>query len=171
MILELKKIKSLMFPLFPNYLPWSDGTRYHDLSFLNAEFWARFFTLLIHFHQEALLFLFTFCHKGGISTYLRLLINFLAILIPAYASSRPAFHMMYSAYKLIKQGDNIQPWCTPILVLNQSVVPCPVLTVASWLAYKFLRRQVKRSGILISLRIFQYVVIHTKALVFPVKQK
>ena len=41
-----------------------------------------------------------------------LLIFLLAILIPAYASTSPAFHMMYSAYKLNKQGDNIQPWRT-----------------------------------------------------------
>ena len=34
---------------------------------------------------------------------------FLAILIPAYTSSSPAFLMMYSAYKLNKQGDNMQP--------------------------------------------------------------
>ena len=34
------------------------------------------------------------------------------------------------------------------------------LTVASWPAYRFLRRQA-RSGIPISLRIFQFVVIHT----------
>ena len=33
----------------------------------------------------------------------------LAILIPACASSSPAFLMMYSAYKLNKQGDDIQP--------------------------------------------------------------
>ena len=32
------------------------------------------------------------------------------ILIPAFTSSSLAFHMMYSAYKLSKQGDNIQPW-------------------------------------------------------------
>ena len=43
------------------------------------------------------------------SAYLRLLIFLPAILIPACASSSPAFHMMYSAYKLNKQGDNIQP--------------------------------------------------------------
>ena len=43
------------------------------------------------------------------SAYLSLLIFLLAILIPACASSRPAFLMMYSAYKLNKQGDNIQP--------------------------------------------------------------
>ena len=32
-----------------------------------------------------------------------------------------------SAYKLNKQGDNIQPWHTPFPILNQSIVPCPVL--------------------------------------------
>ena len=36
---------------------------------------------------------------------------------------------MYSAYKLNKQGDNIQPWHTPFPIWNQSVVPCLVLTV------------------------------------------
>jgi len=43
------------------------------------------------------------------SADLRLLIFLLAILIPACASSSPTFWMMYSAYKLNKQGDNIQP--------------------------------------------------------------
>ena len=40
--------------------------------------------------------------------YLRGLIFLPAILIPACASSSPAFHMMYSAYELNKQGDTIQ---------------------------------------------------------------
>ena len=40
---------------------------------------------------------------------MRLLIFLPAILIPACATSSPAFLMMYSAYKLNKQGDNIQP--------------------------------------------------------------
>jgi len=56
------------------------------------------------------------------SAYLRLLIFLLAIFIPVYASSSPAFHMMYSAYKLNKQGDNIQPWHTPFPIWNQSIV-------------------------------------------------
>ena len=43
------------------------------------------------------------------SKYLRLLLFLLTSLIPACASSSPAFLMMYSAYKLNKQGDNIQP--------------------------------------------------------------
>ena len=86
------------------------------------------------------------------SAYLRL---------SASASSSPAFLMMYSAYKLNKEGDNIQSWRTPFPIWNQSVVPCPVLTVASWPAYRFLKRQVRWSGIPVSLRIFQFVVIHT----------
>ena len=47
-----------------------------------------------------------------LSAYLRLLIFLLAVLIPVCASSSLAFCMMYSAYKLNKQGDNIQPCYT-----------------------------------------------------------
>ena len=68
---------------------------------------------------------------------------------------------MCSAYKLKRQGDNMQPWRTPFQIWNQPIVPCPVLTVAFWPAYRFLRRQVRWSGIPIFLRIFQFVVIHT----------
>ena len=61
-----------------------------------------------------------------------------AILIPACALSSPStFCLMYTAYKLNKQGNNIQPWCTPFSIWNQSIVPCAVLTVASWPAYSF----------------------------------
>jgi len=41
------------FHSFPIFLPWSDKAGCHDLSFLNVEFWANFFTLFFHFHQEA----------------------------------------------------------------------------------------------------------------------
>ena len=61
------------------------------------------------------------------SAYLRLLIFLLAILIPACSSSSPAFSMMYSAYKLNKQGDNIRLWCISFPIWNQSIVPYPVL--------------------------------------------
>ena len=86
--------------------------------------------------------------------YLRLLIFLPAILIPACASSSLAFHMMCPAYKLNKQGDNIQPWCTLFSIWNQSIVHCLVLTVASWPAHKFLRRQVRWSAVPISWRTF-----------------
>ena len=72
--------------------------------------------------------------------YLRLLIFLLAILIPACESCSPAFSMMYSACKLNKQVDI----CSPIL--NQSVFPCPIPTVASWAAYRFPKRQVRWSS-------------------------
>ena len=62
------------------------------------------------------------------SASLRLLIFFPTILIPACESSSPAFCMMYSAYKLNKQGDNVQLCCTPFPILNQSVVLHKVLT-------------------------------------------
>ena len=109
--------------------------------------------------------LFSFSSLSAIrvvsSAYLTLLIFLPAILIPACASSSPVFLVMYSAYKLNKQGDNIQPWRTPFPIWNQSVVPCLVLTVASWPAYKFSRG---RSGGLYS-HLFQnfpqFIVIHT----------
>ena len=44
--------------------------------------------------------------------------------IAAFDSSSLAFHMMYSAYELNKQGDSIQPCLTLLPILNQSVVPC-----------------------------------------------
>ena len=95
------------------------------------------------------------------SAYLRLFL--LAILIPAYASSSRGLLTVYSAYKLNKQGDNIQPWRTPFPIWNQSVVPCLVLTVASWPAYRFLRRQVRWSGIPISFRIFHSLFWSTQS--------
>ena len=100
------------------------------------------------------------------SAYLRLLIFLPAILIPACASFSPAFRMMYSAYKLNKQGDNIQPWCIPFPIGNQSVVPCLVLAVASWPAYRFLRRQVRWSDIPMSWRLFHSLLCmrHNKSM-------
>ena len=67
---------------------------------------------------------------------------------------------MCSVYKLDKQGDNKQPCHTSFSILNQSVVPYKILTFASWPKYRFLRRQVRCSGIPISLRVFQFVMIH-----------
>ena len=66
------------------------------------------------------------------SSYLRLLVFLLVVLIPVCDSSTLAFHMMYSACKFNKQGDNIQPWHAPFPILNQSIVSCLVLTLVSW---------------------------------------
>ena len=95
------------------------------------------------------------------SVYLRLLIFLPAILIPVCASSSLAFHIMSSAYKLNKHSDNIQPWLTPCLIWNQSVFPCPFLTVTSWPAYRILKSQVRWSGIPIFWRIFHSLLWST----------
>ena len=60
--------------------------------------------------------------RGISSAYLRLLIFLLEAWIPSCASSSLAFRMMYSAFKLTKQSDNIQPCRTPFPILNWSVV-------------------------------------------------
>ena len=112
------------------------------------------------------------------SACLRLLIFFLAC-----AWSQLVFHpilcfihpdvLMYYAYKLNKQDDNIELWCTPFSIWNQFVVPCPVLNVVSWPAYRFLKRQVRWSGIPISLRVFHTLLWsrQSKALAYSIKQK
>ena len=132
-----------LFPHFPHLfamkwwasMPW----------FLFFEYWV--LSRVFHFPFTFIKRLFSSSSISAIkvesSAYLRLLIFLSAILIPACESSSPAFPMMYSAYKLNKQGDNIQFWHTPFPIWNQSVVPCPVITAAFWPAYKFLRRQVK----------------------------
>ena len=98
-----------------------------------------------------------------LSAHLRLLLFLPAILIPACDSSSLEFCMICSAEKLNKQGDNIQPWHTPFPIWNQSTVPCPVHTVASWPAYRFLRRQVGWSGVPISWRIFHSLLLSTRS--------
>ena len=66
-ILEAKKIKSLTSSILsPSICHEVMGPDAMILVFLNFEFQAIFFTLLFLLHQEALYFLFTFCHKGGI---------------------------------------------------------------------------------------------------------
>ena len=98
-----------------------------------------------------------------LSVYLRLMIFLPAILIPAFNSSSSAFHMMYSEYKLNRQGDNVQPWSTSFPILNQSFVPCPFLTVVFWPAYRYLRRQVRWFGIPVSSRIFHSLFWSTQS--------
>ena len=103
---------------------------------------------------------------GGYSNLcpLRLLICLLEILIQACVSSSPAFLMMYSAHKLNKQGDNIQLWHIPFPIWNQSIVPCPVLTVASCPAYRLFTMRVRWSGIPISFRIYHSLLLYTESM-------
>ena len=106
------KVSSSVSPSICHEVMWPDAMM---LVFWMLSFKPVFSTLLFHFHQESLQFLFDFCHKGGI-----IWISEVIDISPVNPDSslcfiQPAFHMMYSAYKLNKQGDNIQPW----LLLSQ----------------------------------------------------
>ena len=137
-ILEPKKIKSLIVFIFSQSIC-------HGIMGLDAMifvFW------MLSFKPTFSLSSFTFIKRlfsspslsairMVLSAYLRWLIFLPAILITAYASSSLAFCMMCPAYNLNKQGD--KPWHTHFPMWKQSVVPCPVLTVASWPGHRFLQ--------------------------------
>ena len=165
-ILEPKKIK---FVIVSNFSPYIC----HEVMVSDAMilvFWMLSFKPAFSFSPFTLIKRLFSSSVSAIrvvsSVHLSLLIFLLAILIPLCDSSSPAFHLMYSEYKLNKQNDNIQPWCTPFLIWNQFIVPCPVLTAASWPAYRSLKRQVGCSGIPIFFRIFHSLLwsTQTKAL-------
>ena len=113
-ILEPKKTKSFTLSIVSLSL-CHEMIGCHDLHFFFI-----FIFLMLSFKPTFSLSSFTFIKRlfsssllSAIrvvsSAYLRLLIFLPEILIPASVSSSPAFLMMYSAYKLNKQGDNIQP--------------------------------------------------------------
>ena len=163
-ILDPRKIKPVTISFFSHlfamkwwdWMPWSYFSEYWVLS--------QFFSLSsLTFIKRLFRFSLLSAIRVLSSAYLRLLIFLPAILIPAWASSSLAFCMMYSAYKLNKQGDNIQPWRNPFPIWNQSVVPCLVLTVTSLPECRFLMRQVRWSGIPISLRIFHSLLGSTQS--------
>ena len=150
------------FHCFPIYLPWSDGGCFKPAFSLSS------FTFLKRLFNSS-----SFSAIRVVSSAsLRLLIFLPTILIPVYASFSLAFCMMYSACKLNEQGDNRQPWSVRFPIWNQSAVPCLVLAIVSWPAYRFLRRQVRWSGIPTFSRIFsQFFVIHSVKAFSITKQK
>ena len=129
--LEPPKIKSVPYPLFPQLFPMKCWDRmlwslFSECWVLKPTFSLSSFTFIRRLYSSSLSAI-----RVVSPAYLRLLIFLLAVLIPACASSSPTFRMIYSACKLNKQGDNMQPWHIPFPIWNQSVVPCAVLTVAS----------------------------------------
>jgi len=147
-ILEPKKTISVTFLLLPHLFAmkwWDQMPRsYFFECWVSTSFSTLSFTLIKRLFSSSSISAF----RVVSSAYLRLLIFLPEILMLASDSSSPVFH---SSWKLSKQDGSIQPCCTPFLILNRPFVPCPVLTVASWSAYRFLRRQVRWSGIPISL--------------------
>ena len=140
------------FHLFPFYLPGGNGARSHDLRFLIFSLKPALslpsFTLIKRLFNSSSLSAI----RVVSSMYQRLLMFLPSILIPACNSSSPAFPRMCSVYRLNRQGDSRQPCCTSFSILNQSVAPNGVLTVASWPTNRFLRRQVRWPDIPVSLR-------------------
>ena len=127
-ILESSKIKSLtVFTFYPSICHKVMGLDAMIFAFWKWSFKPAFSLSSFTFINS----LFSSSSLSAIkvisSAYLRLLIFLLAVLIPTCESSSPAFCMMSFEYNLNKQGDNIQPWCIPFPVLNQYIVPCPVL--------------------------------------------
>ena len=160
MILEPKKIKYLTVSIvYPSICHEVMGEDVMILVFWMLSFKPTFSLSSFIFIKKLFSSYLLSAMRVVSSAYLKLQIFLPVILIPASTSISLAFCKMYSAYKLKQQGDNIQPWCTPLPVWNQSITLCPVLTVTSWPAYKFPRRQVRWSGIPLSWRIFQFVVI------------
>ena len=89
-----------------------------------------------------------------VSIYLRLLIVLPAILIPAWASTSPAFHMRYSTCKLNRQGDNVT--ALTYSFPNMEPVCCSMSSSnCCFLTYIQISQEAGRwSGTAISLRIF-----------------
>ena len=128
------------FHCFTIYLPWSDGTRCMILVFWMLSFQPTFSLSSVTIIKR--LYFFAFCHKCGV-----ICISEIIDISHGNIDSSLCFFKLSVSQKLNKQGDHIQPWRTHFLIWNQAVVPCPVLTVASWPAYRFLRRQVRWSPI------------------------
>ena len=143
LILEPRKWNLTVSIVSPSICHGMIGPDATILAFWMLRFKPAFFTLLFHFTRRLLSSSLLSAIKVVSSADLRWLLFHPAILIPVCDSCRLAFWMMYSGYKLNKHGDYIQSCHIIFPILNQSVVPCLVLTVASWLAYRFLRRQVR----------------------------
>ena len=121
------------FHCFPIYLPWSDGTRCHDLRFLNV--WAlsqlfhsplspssRSFLVPLHFMPLGWYHL----HIWGY-WYISQQSWFQLELHPAWHFTWCTLRNKWNkSCKWNKQSVNVQPWCTPFPIWNQSIVPCLV---------------------------------------------
>ena len=146
---------------FPIYLAWSDGTRCHDFCFLMLSFKPAFslssFTFIKRFFSSSSISAIGWCHLHIWGYWYFSKQSWFQLVLP------PAQCFSWCTLYRNKQDDNIQPWHTPFPIWDQSVVPCPVLTVASWPAYRFLKRQVKWSGVPISFRIFHSLLWSTQS--------
>ena len=95
-ILQPPKIVCHCFHCFPIYLPWSDGTRCHDLGFWMLSFKPTFSLSSFIFIKRHFSSSWLSAIRVVLSAYLRLLIFLPTIFIASCASSSPAYLMTYS---------------------------------------------------------------------------
>ena len=137
------KIICHCFHCFLIYLPWSNGPRCHDLSFLNVEFYSNFFTLLFRFIKR----LFSSSSLSAIrvvsSAYLRLLIYHSLIIHPLNWSIFGCFQVWQLwMYKHLCAGFCVAMFSVPlgkyqgIWLLDHVVRICLVLQKNCWKSSK-----------------------------------
>ena len=125
-ILEPRKIKCHCFYCFPSIC--------HEVMGPDAMifvFWMLSFNIFTFYHfysplslsSGGSLVLLCFLHKGGVICISEVIDISPSNLDSSLCFIQPALRMIYSAYKLNKQGDSVQPWDTPFPIWNQSVVP------------------------------------------------
>ena len=99
------------FHCFPTYLQWSDGSDAMILVFwmLSSKptFSLSSFTFIKRLFSSSSLSAITVVSSTYLSYWYFSWQSWFQLVL------HPAFLMMYSTYKLNKQGDNIQPCCTP----------------------------------------------------------
>ena len=108
------------FHFFPIYLPWSDGTRCHDLSFLNVEFLRQLFPL----------FSFSFIKRLLILAYISFLDMILSI--PLIDECLHRYVHILLMLQLTKMDPNISPDKLSFLMLflsSQSITLTPSKSV------------------------------------------
>ena len=99
------------------------------------------------------------------SAYLRLLIFLLAVLIPACASFSPVFLMVYTAYNLSKQGDNIQPFSSISLHWSLSKAFLSLLAILWNPAFKW--EYLSFSPLLFTSLLFTDIIRPPQSAIFP----
>ena len=149
------------FHFFPLYFPWSDGTSCHDQHLLNIVSSQLFQSPLSPSSKDSLVPL----HFLPLKRY------HLHIWGCWYFSWHSWFQLVihpawYFAWCILHRSEISRVTIYSLLVLLSQfswVVPWLILTVASWPEYRFLRKQVRWSGIPISLRIFHSLLWSTES--------
>ena len=145
----------------PFYLPWSGGTGCHDLSFLVITFLSQLFHSPLSPSSRSSLASLQFlplewyhlhiwgCWYFSWQSWFQLVIH-------------PTWYLN-GIFCVEVKWTRWQYTALTYSILNQSIVPCPVLTIASWPAYRFLRKQIRWFGMSVSFRIFHCLLWSTQS--------